>query len=233
MLCPAWSPVVPVSFDVTSPVKLVGRTRRGRLAINGKSKMAERGQVSNFSQKEYGNHISFLPCTTILKCSEGMDETYISEIFPDPRRKKAGFRRAIRLNAKTFSRWTGTFCHFVPGLLAIALGSKPSPLTRIAEIGLGRGCNLPKNLTLFTVTRSANESGQLDPKSCVLAIRPALRICLCMRLIRLTFRGGIDSGDWTQSSIHSVHERYLPRKSRDTWVLWKPPIIFSLVRPLP
>ena len=33
------------SFDVTSPVQLVERTRLGRLAINGKSKMAERGQV--------------------------------------------------------------------------------------------------------------------------------------------------------------------------------------------
>ena len=38
---PASSPVVPASFIVTSPVKLVGR--QGRLAINGKSKMAEPG----------------------------------------------------------------------------------------------------------------------------------------------------------------------------------------------
>ena len=33
----------PASFDVTSPTKLVGRTRLGRLAINGKFKMAEPG----------------------------------------------------------------------------------------------------------------------------------------------------------------------------------------------
>ena len=45
------SPVVPASFNVTSPVKLVGRTRLGRLAINGKSKMAEPGEESNFSRK--------------------------------------------------------------------------------------------------------------------------------------------------------------------------------------
>ena len=48
---PASSPVVPASFNVTSPVKLVGRTRLGRLAINGKSKMAEPGEESNFSRK--------------------------------------------------------------------------------------------------------------------------------------------------------------------------------------
>ena len=48
---PASSPVVPASFNVTSPIKLVGRTRLGRLAINGKSKMAEPGEESNFSRK--------------------------------------------------------------------------------------------------------------------------------------------------------------------------------------
>ena len=48
---PASSPVVPASFNVTSPVKLVGRTRLERLAINGKSKMAEPGEESNFSPK--------------------------------------------------------------------------------------------------------------------------------------------------------------------------------------
>ena len=45
----ASSPVVPASFNVTSPVKLAGRTRLGRLAINGKSKMAEPSEESNFS----------------------------------------------------------------------------------------------------------------------------------------------------------------------------------------
>ena len=50
-MIPASSPVVPASFNVTSPVKLVGRTRLGRLAINGKSKMAEPGEESNFSRK--------------------------------------------------------------------------------------------------------------------------------------------------------------------------------------
>ena len=48
---PASSPVVPARFNVTSPVKLVGRTRLGRQAINDKSKMAEPGEESNFSRK--------------------------------------------------------------------------------------------------------------------------------------------------------------------------------------
>ena len=90
----------PVSFDVKSAVKLVGRTRLGRLAINSKSKMAERGHLSNFSQ-ENGNHISLPPSTTILKRSGVMHVTYTSEIFPDPRSKKQGFRREI---SGTFSR---------------------------------------------------------------------------------------------------------------------------------
>ena len=37
----------PVSFVMMSTVKLVGKTHLGCLVINGKSKMAERGQMSN------------------------------------------------------------------------------------------------------------------------------------------------------------------------------------------
>ena len=79
------------SFEVTSPAKLVGRTRLGH---------EEQGQVSNFSQKN-GNHISFLPSTMILKTySEGM---YVYSLILKP---KAGFRQVM---SGTFSRWTGTF----------------------------------------------------------------------------------------------------------------------------
>ena len=44
------------SFDVTSAVKLVRRTHPERLAINGKFKMAQQGQVSNFSQRKQQPH---------------------------------------------------------------------------------------------------------------------------------------------------------------------------------
>ncbi|KAL9960080.1 hypothetical protein ACROYT_G033485 [Oculina patagonica] len=40
----------PANLDVTSPAKLVGEVRLGRLAINGKSNMAEPVQRLNFSQ---------------------------------------------------------------------------------------------------------------------------------------------------------------------------------------
>ncbi|KAL9979554.1 hypothetical protein ACROYT_G017232 [Oculina patagonica] len=40
----------PANLDVTSPAKLVGKVRLGRLAINGKSNMAEPVQRLNFSQ---------------------------------------------------------------------------------------------------------------------------------------------------------------------------------------
>ena len=60
--------------------------------------------------------------------------TYTSEIFPDLRRKKEVF---VDQCVGLFLVELGLFCHFVPGLLAIALGPKPSPVTRIAGIGLG------------------------------------------------------------------------------------------------
>ena len=37
-------------LDVTSPIKLVGKVRRGPLANNGKSKMAAPNQECDFSQ---------------------------------------------------------------------------------------------------------------------------------------------------------------------------------------
>ena len=78
-----WGSLVPVGTGEFRR-ELVGRTHRSCLVINGKYKMAERGQVSNFSQRN-GNHISFLPSTMILECSERMYVTYTSETFPDPR----------------------------------------------------------------------------------------------------------------------------------------------------
>ena len=95
--------------------------------------MAERGHVSNFSQ-ENGNHISFPPSTTILKRSGVMYVTYTSEIFPDPRSKMQVF---VEQYLGLFLAELGLFYHFVPGLPAIALGSKPPPHTRISGNGLG------------------------------------------------------------------------------------------------
>ena len=65
--------------------------------------------------------------------------TYTSEIFPDLRRKKEVF---VDQYLGLFLVELGLFCHFVPGLLAIALGPKPSPVTRIAGIGLGTRLDL-------------------------------------------------------------------------------------------
>ena len=48
----------------------------------------------------------------------------------------------------TFHVELGPFCYFVPGLLAIALSSKPFSLTRIARIGLEKGLLLAY-LTLY------------------------------------------------------------------------------------
>ena len=95
--------------------------------------MAERGHVSNISQ-ENGNHISFPPSTTILKRSGVMYVTYTSEIFPDPRSKMQVF---VEQCLGLFLAELGLFRHFVPGLPAIVLGSKPPPLTWIAGIGVG------------------------------------------------------------------------------------------------
>ena len=80
--------------------------------------------MSNFSPKK-GNHISFLPSTMILKCSEGMYVTYTSEIFPDPRSKKQVF---LEQCLGLFLAELGIFLPFC---------ARPPHLTRIAGIGLG------------------------------------------------------------------------------------------------
>ena len=72
----------------------------------------------------------------LLKCSKGLYLTDTSEIFPDARKKEIFVEQYLEL----YLAELGFFCHFVsfvPGRLAIALGSKPSPVTRIVEIGLG------------------------------------------------------------------------------------------------
>ena len=117
------------SFDVTSPVKLVGRSHLGR----NKRQIQNAGARPSVQLQPKSRQPHFI-CKMILKCSEGIYVTYTSEIFPNPRSKKQVFRRAM---SGTFSRWTGTFLSFCAGLLASALSSKPPPLTRIAGIGLG------------------------------------------------------------------------------------------------
>ena len=57
----------------------------------------------------------------ILKCLEGMNVTYTSEIFSDPRRKKKVF---VEQYLGLLLAEVGLFCHFVPGLLAMAPGDK-------------------------------------------------------------------------------------------------------------
>ena len=47
------------SFDVTSAVKLVGITHRGRLTINDKFKMTEQGQVSKLQPKKTATTFRF------------------------------------------------------------------------------------------------------------------------------------------------------------------------------
>ena len=70
----------------------------------------------------------------ILKCLEGMYVAYTSEIFSDPPRKKKVF---VEQYLGLFLAELGLFCHFVPGLLAIALNSRLPLFIRIAGIGLG------------------------------------------------------------------------------------------------
>ena len=76
----------------------------------------------------------------ILKCFEGMYVTYTSEIFSDPHRKKKVF---VEQYLGLFLTELGLFCHFVPGLLAIALGSRLPLFIWIAGIGLGTRLRLP------------------------------------------------------------------------------------------
>ena len=60
--------------------------------------------------------------------------TYTSEIFSDPGIKKKVF---VEQYLGLFLAELGLFCHFVPGLLAIALDSRLPLFISIAGIGLG------------------------------------------------------------------------------------------------
>ena len=83
----------------------------------------------------------------ILKCLEGMYVTYTSEIFSDPRREKKVF---VEQYLGLFLAELGLFCHFVPGLLAIALDSRLPLFIWIAGIGLGT--RLDENVASFKNT---------------------------------------------------------------------------------
>ena len=97
-----------VSFDMTSAVKLVGRTHPGRLAIKGKFKMAEQGQVSNLSQRKRQPHFVSTFYNAPQVFGRIVFKLYIRNI-PWSSKKKAGFRRSV---SGTFSRWIGTFLPF-------------------------------------------------------------------------------------------------------------------------
>ena len=85
----------------------------------------------------------------ILKCLEGMYVTYTSEIFSDPRRKKKVF---VEQYLGLFLAELGLFCHFVPGLLAIALGSRLPLFIWIAGIGLGTRLKATRKQTACSET---------------------------------------------------------------------------------
>ena len=104
---PAPSPVVPASFNVTSPVKLVGRTRLELLAINGKSKMAE-AKCPTSAEKIRQLHFVSIIYNDPWMFGRDVCNLYIRNILWSSQ-KKEGFRRAI---SGTFSRWTGTFLPF-------------------------------------------------------------------------------------------------------------------------
>ena len=114
---------------MTSPVKLPRTPGNKRRIQNGRARRRVQLQP-----KKYGSYISFLSFTMILKCLEGMYVTYTSEIFSDPRREKKVF---VEQYLGLFLAELGLFCHFVPGLLAIALDSRLPLFIWIARIGLG------------------------------------------------------------------------------------------------
>ena len=96
--------------------------------------MAEQGEVFNFSQRIQPHFVSSIYSAAQMFGRNVMYLTYTSAIFPDLRRQTQVF---VEQYLGLFLVELELFCHFVPGLLAIALGPKPSPVTWIAGIGLG------------------------------------------------------------------------------------------------
>ena len=90
------------------PVKLAGRTHTERLTINGKFKMAEQGQVSNFSQRKRQPHFVSTIYNAPQMFGRNVFNLYIRNI-PWSSKKDAGFRRAV---SGTFPRWIETFLPF-------------------------------------------------------------------------------------------------------------------------
>ena len=83
---------------------------------------------------KHARHISLLSVETVQRCSEEMYQSHESEIFRDSRRKQRIFVEKL---SGTFCRRSGTFLPFFARPRAIALGSKPPLVTRIARTGLG------------------------------------------------------------------------------------------------
>ena len=83
---------------------------------------------------KHARHISLLSVETVQRCSEEMYQSHESEIFRDRRRKQRIFVEKL---SGTFCRRSGTFLPFFARPRAIALGSKPPLVTRIARTGLG------------------------------------------------------------------------------------------------
>jgi len=70
---------------VTSPAKLVGEVRLGRLAINGKSNMAEPVQRLNFSQLlEELKNASELGCDSFIHVCQQTREVIGDFLFKEP-----------------------------------------------------------------------------------------------------------------------------------------------------
>ena len=75
----------------------------------------------HYAWQQNGNHILFYPSKILHICLEGMNLTHTCDIYPYRPRRKEDFCRAICYSV--------TFC----------FGSKPPPLTQIAQTGLGPG----------------------------------------------------------------------------------------------
>ena len=109
--------------------------------------MAEQGQVFNLSQRKRQSHF----VSTIYNVPQVFGRNVFNLSLTDLRRKKQVF---VDQYLGLFLVELGLFCHFVPGLLAIALGPKPSPVTRIAGIGLGTRLAL---FNLFSLTHDSEQ----------------------------------------------------------------------------
>ena len=123
--------VRPSQANIHSKARVLSPQRQNGLPLGGVTIIAKVTNGGASARKTNGHHSLFLPFKKSHKCCEMIYLTHASEKFHDSHEKKGKF------SSNSFS----VPAIFTSGASTIALGFKPSSLTRTSRIGLGTRLN--------------------------------------------------------------------------------------------